>query len=180
MTSRTLVKRGGAATAGFALLALACGDGRAPSGLAAGALSDAANAAAHLQAIDRAVTTPALRSFAAATAHLTSLGASALAPAAALVHAARPAALEPPYARAARQAEDLRETLPLLDSLKVRSIFPPGVIGKTFVWDATLGSYRPSNRRGAPPNGVRLVLYAIDPRTQLPSSPLTEIGYADL
>ena len=48
MTSRTLVKPGGAATAGFALLALACGDGRAPSGPAPGALPDAANAAAHL------------------------------------------------------------------------------------------------------------------------------------
>jgi len=102
MTSRTLVKPGGVATAGFALLALACGDGRAPSGPAPGALPDAA---AHLQAIDRAITTPTLRSFAAATAQLPSLGASALAPAAALVHAAQPAALEPPYARAARHAE---------------------------------------------------------------------------
>src|SRR5207302_185852 len=35
-------------------------------------------------------------------------------------------------------------------------------------------------RAAAPTTGVRLILYAIDPLTQRPSSPPVEIGYADL
>jgi hypothetical protein len=53
-------------------------------------------------------------------------------------------------------------------------------LGKTFRWDATAQRYvHAPDRTGAPPNGVRFLLYAINPVTH---EPLVdhEIGYADL
>jgi hypothetical protein len=57
-------------------------------------------------------------------------------------------------------------------------IFPPELLGKTFEWDTTSVQYQVSDRAGAPANGVRLILYALD----LGGSPIVtqEIGYADL
>lgn len=57
---------------------------------------------------------------------------------------------------------------------------PFEVRGKTFVFDPALGRYVPdSMRAGAPPNGVRFVLYAVD---SLSGRPVVEqeIGYAEI
>lgn len=52
--------------------------------------------------------------------------------------------------------------------------------GQTFVFDPTLQRYLPdSSRAGAPPNGVRFVLYAVDSLTGLPAVE-REIGYAEI
>ena len=51
-------------------------------------------------------------------------------------------------------------------------------LGKTFVYSA--GSYVLSAETGAPANGVRFLLYALDPVTLLPAVPLTPTGYVDL
>lgn len=56
---------------------------------------------------------------------------------------------------------------------------PTSVRGRTLFWDAVEG-YVPGSRSGAPSNGVRMVLYRMDPYTGYPSSPLTEVGYLDL
>ena len=57
---------------------------------------------------------------------------------------------------------------------------PPAVRGTTFVIDsASLEYVADPSRAGAPGNGVRFMLYAIDPSTQQPL-PGREIGYADL
>jgi hypothetical protein len=58
-------------------------------------------------------------------------------------------------------------------------VMQPSVLGKTFVYDASRRTYVPdATRTGAPPNGVRFVLYETggngDP------VPGREIGYADL
>jgi hypothetical protein len=53
------------------------------------------------------------------------------------------------------------------------------VLGKTFVWDPSVKKYVPDPARtGAPSNGVRFILYDVDPN----ENPLagSEIGYADL
>jgi hypothetical protein len=57
---------------------------------------------------------------------------------------------------------------------------PPEVAGKTFEYDATTGSYAAGTRTGAPANGVRFILYAVDPVSYVPVEPLTETGYVDL
>lgn len=55
---------------------------------------------------------------------------------------------------------------------------PAEVAGKTFVYSG--GAYVMSDLTGAPANGVRFLLYAVDPITLLPVEPLVETGYVDL
>jgi hypothetical protein len=57
---------------------------------------------------------------------------------------------------------------------------PAEVAGKTFVYDLTSGSYVMSDAAGAPANGVRFMLYAVDPVSFAPIDPLVETGYVDL
>jgi hypothetical protein len=59
-------------------------------------------------------------------------------------------------------------------------VLRPGSLGKTYVYDATLRRYVAApERTGAPPNGVRFILYAVNPVTHEPIVAI-EIGYADL
>lgn len=55
---------------------------------------------------------------------------------------------------------------------------PPEYVGKTFVYSG--GAYVVSSLSGAPSNGVRFLLYAVDPVTFLPATPLNQTGYVDL
>jgi hypothetical protein len=55
---------------------------------------------------------------------------------------------------------------------------PAQFLGKTFVYSG--GSYVVSAETGAPANGVRFLLYALDPGTLLPAVPLDPTGYVDL
>lgn len=57
---------------------------------------------------------------------------------------------------------------------------PVEIAGKTFVYDPATGSYGASTLTGAPSNGVRFLLYAVDPVSYAPVEPLTETGYVDL
>jgi hypothetical protein len=52
--------------------------------------------------------------------------------------------------------------------------------GVTFEWDEVEEGYLPSERTGAPANGVRFILYAVNPITGLPVSPLIEQGHLDI
>jgi hypothetical protein len=52
------------------------------------------------------------------------------------------------------------------------------VAGKTFEFDGT--SYVPTDRTGAPSNGVRFIIYAVNPITLEPSLPLSEVGYVQI
>lgn len=54
----------------------------------------------------------------------------------------------------------------------------PELAGKTFVYSG--GVYVMSDLTGAPANGVRFLLYAVDPVTYAPVEPLVETGYVDL
>ncbi len=54
--------------------------------------------------------------------------------------------------------------------------------GVTFEWDEQLGEYTPGERGGAPASGARFILYAVNPITGLPVTPVidNEIGYLDI
>ncbi|NIR42810.1 MAG: hypothetical protein GWN99_02950 [Gemmatimonadetes bacterium] len=56
---------------------------------------------------------------------------------------------------------------------------PVGALGVTFIFDPVDG-YVPSQRTGAPANGVRFILYAVDPILEEPVTPLQEIGWFDI
>ncbi|MCU0621177.1 MAG: hypothetical protein MUC69_06725 [Gemmatimonadales bacterium] len=59
-------------------------------------------------------------------------------------------------------------------------VLPPSVLGLTFVFDPATERYVASTRTGAPANGVRFVLYTVNPVTGEPAEPLQEVGYADI
>ncbi|MDP2471337.1 MAG: hypothetical protein Q8W46_10740 [Candidatus Palauibacterales bacterium] len=59
-------------------------------------------------------------------------------------------------------------------------VFPSNLLGVTFEWSFDLGRYEPTARAGAPADGVRFILYAIDPLTRQPAEPLNEVGFLDL
>jgi hypothetical protein len=56
---------------------------------------------------------------------------------------------------------------------------PEQYLGVTFTYDAATG-YGPSDLTGAPENGVRFIVYAVDPISGVPIQPLIEVGYADI
>lgn len=56
----------------------------------------------------------------------------------------------------------------------------PAALGKTFEYDTLADRYSAGQRTGAPANGVRFVLYAVDPVTEALVFPLVETGHVDL
>jgi hypothetical protein len=72
--------------------------------------------------------------------------------------------------------------LPEMSVTGVAALLPPAFAGKTFEWNFTALQYDTTARTGAPTNGVRFILYAIDPLTGYPAGPApgTEVGYIDL
>ena len=65
-------------------------------------------------------------------------------------------------------------------SFAMEPIFPSNFLGTTFEWDDVLGRYAMTERTGAPANGVRFILYAVDPFSGEPVMPLSETGWLDL
>ncbi len=84
-------------------------------------------------------------------------------------------------AAAARNAKRIAALTPKLAngsfSAATASI-PAEVAGKTFEFNGD--SYVPGDRTGAPANGVRFLLYAVNPITYAPVMPLQEVGYVQL
>jgi hypothetical protein len=74
----------------------------------------------------------------------------------------------------------LRQAASLQSGRIAAAAVPAEVAGKTFVYDPTTASYVASDLTGAPNNGVRFILYAVDPVTYIPSDPLVETGHVDL
>ena len=60
------------------------------------------------------------------------------------------------------------------------AVLPAEALGKTFEYNPTSGQYEATTRTGAPANGVRFIVYAINPITEVPVEPLSEAGYADV
>lgn len=62
----------------------------------------------------------------------------------------------------------------------IHALFPSDVLGKTMVWDTAANAYVAGAATGAPPTGIRIILYVADPVTGMPFEPLQPIGNLDL
>lgn len=85
-----------------------------------------------------------------------------------------------PYAKGLETSRMLRRLVPTMTSAATADIFPPDIDGKTFEYDTAANMYVQTARAGAPATGVRFILYAVDPFTEMPVEPTVEIGYVDL
>ncbi len=79
----------------------------------------------------------------------------------------------------ARTAARLLETFESAPAEPMAAI-PAGALGKTYAWDLGLEQYVQTAATGAPANGVRFLLYAIDTMTYLPADPLVQVGTLDI
>ena len=57
---------------------------------------------------------------------------------------------------------------------------PESVAGRTFAFEPALGAYVVTDAPGAPPAGVRFLLYAVDPLSGMPAAPTLELGHVDV
>ena len=164
----------------LALLAAACSD----NPLAPAKPADPLATAANVQALGTSFASPAFESFTFASTYVPT-AASPLAALRPLLRAAQPTlvtrrALSPTESRLVATA--LRAALVPSSGAIAASIFPPAVVlGTTYTWNATTLQYEandPAVLPGAPSNGVRFILYALD----LGGQPIATqpIGYADL
>ncbi|HSJ64443.1 MAG TPA: hypothetical protein VK922_11175 [Gemmatimonadaceae bacterium] len=172
MTGRT--RSFGAACLAAALLLSGCSDSTGP-----GAPFDPAHAEADVAALGAVMGSPQLEAFAAMSAYF-NLGGASLATVssarAMLSSGGASAGTARRMALAAAEGLALKATGSAAPSL---AVLPPSVFGKTFVFDEQAGTYVESDRTGAPANGVRFIIYAVDPFTYEPVVD-TEIGHADL
>ena len=147
----------------------ACGGGTAPA--TPPTLIDPARTAAQLGAVSAPAATRLFLSFALLAPYFFRADSTALFPAASLAL--------PPLGRWSLPG---RVPLPAPRSQGLTAaLFPPGTLGKTFVWDTTAHGYVASSDPGAPANGVRFVVYAVGgPLLVQPSLPLSPLGYVDL
>src|SRR6266700_2991889 len=162
------------------LLAAACGDNPLQPKKPADPLATAAN----VQALGTSFTSLPFQSFSFATTYVPT-AASPMAALRPLLRAAQPTLVT---GRALSLAESrlvataLRAALVPSSGAIAASIFPPAVVlGTTYTWNATTFQYEandPAVVPGAPSNGVRFILYALD----LGGQPIATqpIGYADL
>ena len=60
------------------------------------------------------------------------------------------------------------------------AVIPAEYLGDTYEFDTVSNSYVLSERTGAPANGVRFIVYAVNAITDEPVIPLQEVGYADV
>ncbi len=75
----------------------------------------------------------------------------------------------------------LTQIAPFLSPTEPAVIFPADLLGKTLVYNTTTGKYEVApDSTGAPPNGIRINLYAVDPIFHQPVEPLTQVGRLDL
>ena len=165
--------------AALALLALAAGCGGGESN-APDAPFDPQGTSADVAAINQSFDAPAMAAYASASTQISAAigGAAAAAvravPSAALASSGKTGAL--------RHAVSLVRptgTAGLRPSFATAAI-PAEYLGTTFVYDVETDGYVASDLSGAPSNGTRFLLYAVNQVTQVPIEPLVEIGHADI
>jgi hypothetical protein len=77
-----------------------------------------------------------------------------------------------------KQAAVFRSLAPALATRPSLAVIPVEARGAVYEWDTATDQYVESAASG-PANGVRFVLYAINPLTHVPAEPLAAVGYAD-
>ncbi len=155
-------------------LLVACGDSTGPG---AGSLSDPAGLSADVQSFQTPFEAPVLQSF-----DLVALS-SAGTPTGRLVSFL--SAMSPrgkvPAAGATLERKQSAVFRALRPSAAVRpsfAVLPAEALGAVYEWDPATDQYVEGAAVG-PANGVRFVLYAVNPLTGLPNEPLAPVGYAD-
>ncbi|HEX9894058.1 MAG TPA: hypothetical protein VGA78_09030 [Gemmatimonadales bacterium] len=135
---------------------------------------DAATMQAGVASMERIASTPAIESFKLLGRLVSPIGAD---------DGVEPGAPLPGGSAAARLAAMVRRIAGLVGPTTEAQLVPilrSSVLGSTFVYDPAGGRYVVDPARtGAPGNGVRFILYEVDPETHDPR-PEAEIGYADL
>ncbi len=163
------------------LIAAACNSSTGPQPQ----LSNPAQLSSDLQSVSGVLTSPTFQSF-GALGVTTGSPVAAPTPAGALLGAAPiapPRTSRQAYADAPARLQALRAAAATLHAGISASVIPPTALGKTFVWDATTTHgyvEDPSATPAAPPNGVRIILYAIDPITEHVVEPPVAVGFVDL
>lgn len=162
------------------LAAAACNESTGPQAH----LSNPAQLSADLQTVGNVFTSPAFQSF-AALGVATGSPVAVTTPVGALLGATPivpPRTSAQPYANAPARLQALRTAAGVLRGGITASVIPPTLLGETFVWDVTTHQYvaDPSATPPAPANGVRIILYAIDPLTGAVVEPPVATGYVDL
>jgi hypothetical protein len=164
-------------TATLAAFGAGCGDGSGPDD----GRFDPARLMADGQALEQVLSLGIFQSVgvAAATASPGEGGVALLA-ADALLRGARRSVSDGADAGRRAASTIARSLLDLAPELTAAPVLPSSVLGTTYVYDAPTQRYAPApGRTGAPSNGVRFILYAIDPITHQPVVG-AEVGYADL
>jgi hypothetical protein len=157
--------------------AAACSDS---SHLGPGTLVDPTATAAALASFDSAFGSATLASFTSLSLFMAPT--AALAPAGRVLTATQPvpfAAGTSPEAALEGRLSGLRDFASL--ALNPQGpLIPDTLYGSIFTWDAGLGGYTRSQTTGGPGDGVRFILYAVNPLTGTVSVPLTPVGQVDL
>jgi len=73
----------------------------------------------------------------------------------------------------------LLATRRFFSAVEASAVLPAEALGTTFVYNPSTTQYEASERTGAPSDGVRFILYAVDQLGE-PVVPLVETGYVDL
>ncbi len=165
----------------IAALATACSNMNGPQSH----LANPVQLSSDLQTVAGVVQSPVFQSFAVIDTATGSPAAVATRAGALLAAApiAAPRAAGELYANAPQRLQALRTAARVLGPGIMASVIPAPLLGTTFVWDVTTHAYvqNASATPPAPANGVRIILYAVDPSTGLiVESPLTAVGYVDL
>ncbi|HYL21888.1 MAG TPA: hypothetical protein VEU74_08990 [Gemmatimonadales bacterium] len=163
-----------------AFVAAACNESTGPQAH----LSNPAQLSADLQTVGAVFTSPAFQSFGALRL-ATGSPLAVTTPVGALLSAAPivpPRTATQPYANTPARLQALRTAAGALSGGISASVIPPAVLGETFVWDVNTHQYvaDPNATPAAPANGVRIILYAIDPVTENVVEPPVATGYVDL
>jgi hypothetical protein len=144
-----------------------------------------AGTSADLDAVGSTFSSPTFTSFASLSLLFDAAlgGAPIISTSAAAVDIGRTGGTAGMRAAAAQSARRLAAlmTRPAKQGLRASMMaIPVSVAGKTFEYDLATGTYVVGSRPLLASNTVRFILYAIDPVTLLPVSPLVETGYVDL
>jgi hypothetical protein len=166
----------------LALVALTAGCGGGDS-KAPNAPFDPEGTSADIGAMEASFETPAMAGYASAAAAISAvLGESPAAaavrvvPTKALITGGKPAAAH--YSTTIARAY-LKPAGGIRPSFSTAAILDEH-LGVTFTYDPETDQYGPSDLTGAPENGVRFIVYAVNGVTGMPVEPLIEVGYADV
>ncbi len=137
---------------------------------------DAETTAAGLEVVDGAFSTPAFASLEALGGAFGVPGAAPPAAAAAMLRAAG----DPNAADFSERISEAASGFLASRAAAAIVLIPEDYRSLTLTYDPEEGYAVDSTRTEAPSNGIRFILYAVNPITHEITEPLTEIGYADL